>query len=109
MNEPIQRLTDVPSAVWAELAGRTRGVFSDIDDTLTEGGHLVPEACSALHALRAAGLRTVLVTGRPLGWAEVLVTLLPVDAAIAENGAVAALPDGARVYFDDEDARRLGA
>ena len=109
MSHPIQRLTDVPSELWTEVAARSRGVFSDIDDTLTERGHLVPEACAALHALRAAGLRTVLVTGRPLGWAEVLATLLPVDAAIAENGAVAALPDGSRLYFDDDDTRRLGA
>ncbi len=109
LSEPIQRLTEVPSATWAEVAGACRGVFSDVDDTLTERGHLVPSACAALHALRDAGLRTVLVTGRPLGWAEVLATLLPVDAAIAENGAVAALPGGSRLYYDDEAARSLGA
>ena len=109
MSERIQRLTDVPYELWKDIAERARGMFTDIDDTLTERGHLVPEACAALHALRVAGLRTVLVTGRPLGWAQVLVTLLPVDAAIAENGAVAALPDGSRLYFDDDDARRRGA
>ena len=85
-----------------------RGVFSDVDDTLTDEGVIVPAAFEALGALRAAGLRVVLVTGRPRGWAEVLAALFPIDAAIAENGAVAALPDGTRFYYEDETTRRTG-
>jgi hydroxymethylpyrimidine pyrophosphatase-like HAD family hydrolase len=50
----------------------------------------------------------VLVTGRPAGWAEVMASLFPVDAAIAENGAVAALAGGARIYFDDAQSRKEG-
>jgi len=34
---------------------------------------------------------------------------LPIDAAVAENGAVAALPGGRRIYFDDEATRAEGA
>lgn len=103
----------------ADLAPHTaglRGVFSDIDDTLTHDGAVVPEAYAALTRARAAGLRVVLVTGRPAGWAEVLASLWPVDAAIAENGGIAYLKRGKhldRLYFDPGDpaeaARRLAA
>ncbi len=103
----------------AELAARTaelRGVFSDIDDTLTHDGAVVPEAYAALARARAAGLRVVLVTGRPAGWAEVLASVWPVDAAIAENGGIAYLRHERRlerIYFAPgdpaADARRLAA
>ena len=93
-----------------------RGVFSDIDDTLTHNGVVELEAYSALLRARAAGLRVVLVTGRPAGWAEVLASVWPVDAAIAENGGIAYVKrDGRleRIYFDPgepaDDARRLSS
>jgi hydroxymethylpyrimidine pyrophosphatase-like HAD family hydrolase len=61
-------------------------------------------------------LRVVVVTGRPAGWAEVLASLWPVDAAIAENGGIAYLKRHRRlerIYFDPgepaDDARRLAA
>ena len=95
-------------------SGSVRGVFSDIDDTLTHDGAVVLEAYGALLRARAAGLRVVLVTGRPAGWAEVLASVWPVDAAIAENGGIAYLKRGRRVeriYFAEgdplADARRL--
>lgn len=98
----------------AELVAPLRGVFSDIDDTLTHEGAVVPEAYAALTRARAAGLRVVLVTGRPAGWAEVLASVWPVDAAIAENGGIAYLRRGRRLerlYFSPgepaDDARRL--
>lgn len=84
----------------SELVGardRLRGVFTDIDDTLTAHGDVEPEAYAALCAARAAGLRVVLVTGRPAGWAEVLASVWPVDAAIAENGGIAYLRRGRSV------------
>src|SRR5436190_7649624 len=102
----------------AELAAspRLRGVFSDIDDTLTHEGVVVAEAYAALLRARDAGLRVVLVTGRPAGWAEVLASVWPVDAAIAENGGIAYLKRGRRLercYFAPDDpadqARRLTA
>jgi HAD superfamily hydrolase (TIGR01484 family) len=85
-----------------------RGVFSDIDDTLTHDGAVVPEAYAALARAHAAGLRVVLVTGRPAGWAEVLASVWPVDAAIAENGGIAYLRRGRRLerlYFASGDPR----
>lgn len=93
----------------AELVGklpRVRGVFSDIDDTLTHEGVVVPEAYEALSRARAAGLRAVLVTGRPAGWAEVLASIWPVDAAIAENGGIGYVRRGKRIeriYFETEE------
>ncbi|HSD86136.1 MAG TPA: HAD-IIB family hydrolase [Kofleriaceae bacterium] len=95
-------------------SGRLRGVFSDIDDTLSHEGVIDPEAYAALARARAAGLRVVLVTGRPAGWAEVLASVWPVDAAIAENGGIAYLKRGRRLerlYFAPgepaDDAQRL--
>jgi hydroxymethylpyrimidine pyrophosphatase-like HAD family hydrolase len=103
----------------ADLALRSaglRGVFSDIDDTLTHEGVVDPVAYAALARARAAGLRVVLVTGRPAGWAEVLASVWPVDAAIAENGGIAYLKRDRRlerIYFAPgepaDDARRLAA
>ena len=77
-----------PAAELAPLARDLRGIFCDIDDTLTHDGVLVPAAYAALEAARRAGLRVVPVTGRPAGWAAVLATTWPVEAVVAENGAV---------------------
>ena len=104
----MQPLSTIPAGTWTSLCRRCRGIFSDIDDTLTEDGVLVTAAYEQLVRARVAGLRIVLVTGRPLGWAEVLASLFPIDAAIAENGAVAAFPGGRRLYYEDEPARAAG-
>ncbi len=93
----------------APLARGLRGILCDVDDTLTHHGSLVPAAYDAIVRAKAAGLRVVPVTGRPAGWAEVLAALWPVDAVVAENGALAVVPEGARMnrlWWDDEAARR---
>ncbi|PKO66073.1 MAG: HAD family hydrolase [Betaproteobacteria bacterium HGW-Betaproteobacteria-16] len=66
-----------------------QGVLTDIDDTLTCDGDITPEALSALHRLRHAGLPVLAITGRPAGWSEPFALAWPVDAIVAENGAVA--------------------
>jgi HAD superfamily hydrolase (TIGR01484 family) len=63
------------------------GVAFDVDDTVTHEGRLELPAYEAMWTLRAAGLRLIAVTGRPLGWADVLARQWPVDGAIGENGA----------------------
>ncbi len=76
---------------------QVRGVFTDIDDTLTTDGAITPDALAALHALKAAGLSVIAITGRPVGWSLPFVVgdtglgiePWPVDAIVAENGAVA--------------------
>ncbi len=73
---------------------RITGVFTDIDDTLTTDGTITSDALQALADLRAAGLLVIPITGRPIGWCEPFMSgpadsVWPVDAMVAENGAVA--------------------
>ena len=65
------------------------GVFTDIDDTLTTEGTITPDALQALADLKAASLHVVPITGRPVGWSVPFAQSWPVDAIVAENGAVA--------------------
>ncbi len=65
------------------------GVLTDIDDTLTTDGLITPDALNALANLKAAGLAVIAITGRPVGWSEPFAQSWPVDAIVAENGAVA--------------------
>ena len=60
----MRPLSDLPRAV----ATGAHTVFSDIDDTLTTDGRLTPPAYAAMDALQRAGLRVILITGRPAGW-----------------------------------------
>ena len=82
-----------PLALWP---GPTRqhifGVLTDIDDTLTTDGAITPDALAALADLKAAGLHVIAITGRPVGWSEPFAASWPVDSIVAENGAVALLP-----------------
>ena len=78
-------LADWPAAQRSQVTG----VFTDIDDTLTTEGVITTDALTALHDLRAAGLHVIPITGRPVGWSEPFASQWPVDAIVAENGAVA--------------------
>lgn len=98
-----------PLAHWP-LAARARiqGVLTDIDDTLTADGAITPEALRALADLRAAGLPVLAITGRPAGWSEPFARAWPIDAIVAENGAVALWAEGGelrRAYTQDEATR----
>ena len=64
-----------------------RGVFCDIDDTLTTNGRLTAEAYAAMERLGRAGLRVVPITGRPAGWCDHIARMWPAAAVIGENGA----------------------
>jgi hypothetical protein len=76
--EPIQRAPTL----------QLSGVLSDIDDTLTWEGRLIPEAFAQLARLREAGIKVVLVTGRPAGWVDHMARMWPVDAVVGENGGL---------------------
>ena len=81
-----------PLSSWPQTARNTIvGVFTDIDDTLTTEGAITPDALQALHDLKAAGLMVIPITGRPVGWSIPFASAWPVDAMVAENGAVALL------------------
>ncbi len=100
----MRPLDELPAAIARDLVG----VAFDVDDTLTTHGTLHPEAYAALWRLRLAGLRLVSVTGRPLGWTEVMASMWPVDLAVGENGAGwHARRDGAvrHGFFEDAEAR----
>ena len=110
-----------PLAQWP-LAQRRElvGVLTDIDDTLTTDGAITADALQALADLKAAGLAVIAITGRPVGWSAPLARSWPVDAIVAENGAVALLntdkigvernPDGhgslSKMYIQDAATRR---
>lgn len=74
-----------------------RYLFTDIDDTLTNGGYLLPQAYRSLWALSEAGLAVIPVTGRPAGWCDMIIRQWPVKAVVGENGAF--------VYFRKEGGR----
>jgi HAD superfamily hydrolase (TIGR01484 family) len=84
MRATVHRPQPLARAPW----GRIRAVFSDVDGTLTTGGELLGSTVAALARLRDAGIRVVLVTGRPSGWGECWARTLPVDGVIAENGGL---------------------
>jgi hydroxymethylpyrimidine pyrophosphatase-like HAD family hydrolase len=92
----------------AGAAAALQGICFDVDDTVTTHGVLDPEAYAALFSLRTAGLKLLAVTGRPLGFAEIIARTWPVDAAVGENGAgfLARTPQGLHAGYWDEPAVR---
>ena len=70
-----------------EQRSAIRGVFFDVDDTLTSFGRLTGRAYTAMERLHDAGLLVVPVTGRPAGWCDHIARMWPVDAVVGENGA----------------------
>ena len=87
-----------------------RGIFCDIDDTLTTDGRITAEAYAAMERLQRAGCMLVPVTGRPAGWCDHIARMWPVDAVIGENGAFYFRYDRGekrmRRHFSDSGVRR---
>jgi len=88
-----QPIAELPASACADLVG----IFCDLDDTLTEQGRVVPAAFQALHRARQAGLRTVIITGRPAGWVDHLARMWPVDGVVGENGGLWFWHDGVKL------------
>lgn len=108
----------VPPAVrpWHEVPRarleHVRGVMTDIDDTLTCEGAIEPAALAALARLYTAGVPVIAITGRPQGWSEPFARAWPLHAIVAENGAVALVPQPGGLaieYAQDEATRRAHA
>ncbi len=80
--EPFSQCTN-------ETLAKVDVLLTDVDGTLTRDGHVPTDVMTAIAALGAAGLTVIPVTGRPAGWAHMMINQWPVRAAIAENGAMA--------------------
>ena len=100
-----------PLSSWP-LSSRVKivGVFTDIDDTLTTEGAITSDALQALRDLKAAGLMVIPITGRPVGWSIPFASTWPINAMVAENGAVALLHDATqnqirKIYQQDLTTR----
>jgi HAD superfamily hydrolase (TIGR01484 family) len=105
----MRPLTALPDAARRAI----RGVFTDIDDTVSTGGHVTAEAYAAMERLHGAGLLVIPVTGRPAGWCDHIARMWPVDAVVGENGALYMLRDEharklRKRYADSEADRRKG-
>jgi HAD superfamily hydrolase (TIGR01484 family) len=108
MRDRPASLADCP----ADALRRVDGLLTDIDDTLTHDGAIEPAALAALHDLKHAGLHVIAITGRPMGWSEPFARTWPIDAIVAENGAVALFRQGAALqveYAQDEPTRTHNA
>ena len=93
-NPPLPARVQPWSRCPRDALAAVRGVFTDIDDTLTREGAIEAQALDALQSLHAAGLPVIAVTGRPLGWSEPFARAWPVAAIVPENGAVALIRRG---------------
>lgn len=83
---PAARPSPSPLAT-ASFAG-VEALFTDVDGTLTTNDRIESATLAALEEARAAGLRVVLVSGRPAGWGECWARTFPVDGVIVENGGL---------------------
>lgn len=77
------KLTDFTSSDLTSI----RYLLTDVDDTLTTDGRLLPETLAALYRLEDAGIDVIPVTGGCAGWCDQMIRLWPVPAVIGENGA----------------------
>ena len=101
-----------PLSLWpTQERSKVRGVFADIDDTLTTDGRMEARVFAAMERLRAQGLCVIPITGRPAGWCDMIARTWPVDGVVGENGAFYFRYDTAarrmlRVYTDEADVRQ---
>jgi len=84
--------------------------FTDIDDTITNNGLLPSSSLEEIWKLKNAGIKVVLITGRPAGWCDHFARMWPIDGVIGENGAFYYCFDRKnsnfeRVYYLSEEER----
>lgn len=76
-------------------------VISDFDDTVTTDGLIYPDALESLYKLRDSGKRTIIVTGGSAGWADSYMRLFPVDAVVAESGALLLVRENGEIKYHE--------
>ena len=89
----MQPIEEIPRKVLSSI----EYILTDIDDTLTREGKLLPEAFTALWRLRESGKTVIPVTGRPAGWCDCIIRQWPVRAVVGENGAFALLAEDGQI------------
>jgi len=82
----------------SDLRGPVRALFSDIDGTMTTGDRIEASTYEALEQLSASGMPVIMVTGRPAGWGQAFMKMLPVVAVVTENGGVTFVREGRRQH-----------
>jgi len=80
----------------SDLRSPVRALFSDIDGTMTTGERIEASTYEALEQLSASGTPVIMVTGRPAGWGQAFMKMLPVAAVVTENGGVTFVREGRR-------------
>ncbi|MHC4946385.1 MAG: HAD-IIB family hydrolase [Planctomycetota bacterium] len=93
IEQSMIEIQDIP----AEKLQDIEVLLTDIDDTLSTRGKITAEAFQALWDLQHAGLRVVIVTGRPAGWCDHIARFWPVDAVVGENGGFYFFHDGEKL------------
>jgi HAD superfamily hydrolase (TIGR01484 family) len=82
----------------SELRGPVRALFSDVDGTMTTGERIEASTYEALERLSASGIPVIMVTGRPAGWGQAFLKVLPIHAVVTENGGVTFVREGRRQH-----------
>ena len=60
----------------------------DLDGTFVDADNLQSSTYSSLEKISNKEIKTVVVTGRPAGWCDLIARWWPVDSVIGENGAL---------------------
>jgi len=98
------------SALPAGVARGLTALLTDIAGTMTDPeGRIPASSFDALERARGAGLRTVVVTGRPAGWCDLIARTWPVDGVVGENGGLAFWRDERQLqrhFLQDAETRR---
>jgi HAD superfamily hydrolase (TIGR01484 family) len=82
----------------SDLRGPVRALFSDVDGTMTTGERIEASTYEALERLSSSGTPIILVTGRPAGWGQAFMKMLPALAVVTENGGVTFVREGRRQH-----------
>ncbi|HYX37559.1 MAG TPA: HAD-IIB family hydrolase [Oligoflexus sp.] len=88
--------SDTPN--FASLRTDVRTIFLDFDGTLTtQGSQIYHPNIEVFHRLHEEGRSLWIVTGRSLGWCDMMLQALPIDGIIGENGAFALFWDKGQI------------